>query len=92
MKGAEDSEGEVSEFSEVRMMEGTEGEVVEKNANEEVIEQNEEVPIEVPRRRSSGGFFPPRPPRQMTYAEFRAAAIEAEWQEALAYAMRIPEF
>ena len=83
---SEDSE-EVGEESEVEVVEVK---TEEENDQEEVMKV--EVPVEEPRQLSVGRFFPPRPPREMTYAEFRSAAIEAEWQEALSHAMRIPEF
>eukprot|EP00116_Pleurobrachia_bachei_P009813 sb/3470075/ len=80
----EESEGEILEVKMVCSEADDEEETNEKN-KVEVLQQE-------PRKVSQGRVFPPPPPRQMTYQEYRAAAIQAEWQEALAYAMRIPDF
>eukprot|EP00116_Pleurobrachia_bachei_P014658 sb/3474920/ len=89
-------EGEILVISDSEESE-EEGDVSEEEVEREIhIEENlnearntEEEPRTVSTGRS---IFPPLPPREMTYAEFRALAIEQEWQEALAYAMRIPDF
>eukprot|EP00116_Pleurobrachia_bachei_P009901 sb/3470163/ len=85
----EDAEDEASEgeILEVKMVCSEADDEEETNEGKKV-----EVLQEEPRKVSQGRVFPPPPPRQMTYQEFRTAAIEAEWQEALAYAMRIPDF
>eukprot|EP00116_Pleurobrachia_bachei_P007724 sb/3467986/ len=91
----ESDEYEEGEILVISDSEESEGDVSEDESDGEVMIEanlNETLNVEEEPRTVSRMPFPPPPPRQMTYEEFRALAIEQEWQEALAYAMRIPEF